>query len=102
MKDGFTLNDYKRFIESEGLCCPVCGGPFQLNPRNYRRGQWAHLISRRKAHYRRYGKEVIDSQYNVVLVCGLDCNNSIEINVGSQPVLCDQVRDLIMEMEENE
>ena len=103
MRDGFDVSDYRRFMESrEHVLCPVCGGPLPLNPRNYRNGQFAHFLSRRKAHYRRYGKEIIDSIYNGVIVCSLRCNNAVELNYGSQPVLSNQVRDLIMEMEENE
>jgi ferredoxin len=42
--------------------------------------QLAHLIPQRKHLIRRYGKEIIYHKKNLVTVCGLRCNNAVQVN----------------------
>ena len=58
--------------------CPVCGVSLQFNPNRRKDGQWAHFLCRTRTHYIIYGKEVVDSWYNGVVVCSLKCNNAVQ------------------------
>lgn len=75
--------------------CPVCGGPLFWNLNQQVYGQWAHLLCNTKPHRRRYGAAVIDSEYNGFVVCSLRCNNAVQLNRKSQPILCDRLADEI-------
>ena len=80
--------------------CPVCGESLKFNPNRYKDGQWAHFLCRTKTHYQIYGKRVIDSFYNGVTACDLKCNNAVQLNIKSQPILCDELAEWIEEMED--
>jgi len=78
--------------------CPVCGGPLEYNPRTGRPGQWAHFIPNTIPNRKRYGK-LIESQWNGIVVCGLRCNNAVQVSPKSRPLLADQVADMIRQKE---
>jgi hypothetical protein len=77
--------------------CPICGSKLPWNPRTRGKGQWAHFLCDTKPHLKRYGKEIIGSNYNGLKVCSLKCNNSVQLNYKSQPVLCDELAEEIRE-----
>jgi hypothetical protein len=84
-------NERKEYeIATQGIC-PVCG-------RSLRAGipQYAHKIAKTKANITRYGKEVINHRYNMVLVCSLECNSAC--NVGGKPKEAERLAAYIREM----
>lgn len=97
MKKGLlTLDIIGNLRKVQGMC-PVCGKPFEYNPRTGRVGQWAHFLCNTKPHLQRYGKDIIESKYNGIRVCALGCNNAVQLNYKSQPVFCDHLADEIKE-----
>lgn len=82
-------------LDDSGLC-PVCGGPLEYNLRTGRPGQWAHLLSASKLNYKKYGAPIIDSPHNGKLVCSLACNNAIQVNPKTQPVLAEKIVTMIL------
>lgn len=91
MRKGFLTMGVIRNLRGVKGLCPVCGGPLRYNPRTGMPGQWAHFLCNTKPHIRRYGKEIIDSRHNGIRVCGLKCNNAVQLNYKSQPILCDEL-----------
>lgn len=62
--------------------------------------QIAHRIARLKTNYKIYGKEIIDSNLNIVSVCSLSCNDKFSITY--KPMKCKKLIDLIKERGDEE
>lgn len=89
----------EKSLENPSLC-PVCDNPLKYNVRTGRNGQWAHFICDTKTHRKVYGKKIVESNYNGVVVCDLECNNSVQLNRKSRPVLCDELAEDITHRQE--
>ena len=59
--------------------CFVCGSFLSVG-----QPQLAHKLAKTKANIAKYGLVIIDSEYNVELVCSLKCNASVLIGAGRQ------------------
>jgi hypothetical protein len=70
---------YERKIRARGHKCPVCGEPM-VYP------QLAHLVGQGKGNTKKYGKAFIHSEMNTMMVCSLECNNSVQLNPATHPV----------------
>jgi hypothetical protein len=67
----------ERIFRERPYVCEICGRPlwgWGVIP------QLAHRIPQRKWCLKRWGKEVIHHPRNLVLVCGLECNQKAQIN----------------------
>lgn len=103
MRRDLDTADLQRYAE-EGIpgYCPVCGSPLEWNPFSGRYGQWAHYICNTKTHRKMFGAQIIDSRWNGVMVCGLRCNNAVQLKYGNQPKRCHEMAAWIMEKEEED
>ena len=95
MRKDLTGEDLKRLQAKQGARCPLCGGELEYNPRKQGFGQWAHFLCATIPHRKRYGNKVIDSKFNGVMVCGLQCNNAVQLKYGPRPAECDDMAEWI-------
>jgi hypothetical protein len=71
-RESFAAADKKRKLIAAFPVCPVCG----KNPSS----QLAHRIGQTKANIAKHGKVVVHHRYNLVPVCGLECNGKVAID----------------------
>ena len=67
-----------KLFEKQNGKCFYCGQPAN---------QFAHILGQTKLNYKLYGEFVIDSEYNGVLCCSLECNKKADIGKISLAVL---------------
>lgn len=72
----YSLDDY---------VCQSCGKPAS---------QISHRIAKTKVNYKKYGKDIIDHNINLVSACCLECNDSF--NIGNNPWKSNKLREFIM------
>lgn len=95
-----TIEDNHLIQESGGQTfCPVCGDnlehyicPINENVSWVYPTQKAHLLSNDKPNKKKFGKIVVEDNLNHTLVCGLKCNNIVQIRnnpVQEQKILLD-------------
>lgn len=70
MNSELRLSIFKR----DKFICKVCGKPLCFG-----QGQIAHRIKNSKMYLKLYGDEVINHPYNLVSVCSLKCNASVDV-----------------------
>ena len=61
-------------LSRSGGVCAVCGKPLK-----YGSPQYAHRIANKEMWRNKYGSFVIDHTKNGEMVCGLSCNQSIDV-----------------------
>lgn len=76
------------FDLADGLC-KVCGEPVN----RFGTAQLAHRIAKTKPNIKKYGNEIINHKNNLVPVCSLKCNASV--NIGFNPVCVSKLVDNI-------
>jgi len=83
-------------FKRDKFICRVCGKHlgFSNHP------QIAHRIKNSKMYLKLYGDEVINHQYNLVSVCGLGCNASVDIGYKSELVK-ELVEKIVKDIEKN-
>jgi hypothetical protein len=64
----------KRYI-IDSYTCQQCGKPAC---------HIAHRLSKSKENYKKFGKDIIDSNINLVSVCSLTCNDSCNIGCSTE------------------
>ena len=69
----------KKWNDNRGRC-EVCGVPL-----SGKQPQLAHRIAKKKMWIAKYGAEVIDHEMNLALVCGLQCNSAVLIDMKDLP-----------------
>lgn len=79
--------------------CPVCGNNLvTFFDRDKERISWknptqkAHRLSNDKPNMKKFGKIIIEDKSNHMLVCGLNCNNDIQVRnnpVEAQKIIID-------------
>ena len=81
----------ERAFSRDNYRCVVCG----RHAPSYHI-QLAHRISNTKLNRKLYGNDIIDSVHNVMTVCSLQCNKSVDI--GRIPSVMDAVADEIIKL----
>lgn len=74
---------------SNGFCC-VCGKPILAG-----HPQYAHKIANTTTNRKKYGSFIIDHPLNGVMVCSLECNQSMNIGFNRGAVL-GLIADIVM------
>ena len=87
------IKDYERifseyFLEQSGQCY-VCGQFLSTKS-----PQLAHIVEKSKHNVRKYGLSIIDSKYNLRLVCSLKCNSSVLIGKGRQAKIDEHIENI--------
>ena len=80
----------ERVFERDNWTCQVCGRP--VTPEN---GQLAHIIPQTKTMVRKYGREIVHDDLNLMTTCSLACND--RVSAGNQPRLIEQLAEAIRE-----
>ena len=70
----YKIDQYKIRYEIDQYVCQKCGRPAT---------QIAHRIAQTKASIKKYTEKIINHNYNLVPVCGLECNS--HFNIGNNP-----------------
>jgi hypothetical protein len=86
------LNDKKIIDIAIQRLCAVCKKPLTLD-----NAQYAHRIPKHKKYIKKYGKEVINSRFNLALVCSLKCNCAVLLDPATHPV---EAAELIKQIKE--
>ena len=71
----YSLDDY--------MCQRCCNPASQIS----------HRIAKTKVNYKKYGKDIIDHNINLVSACCLECNDSF--NIGNNPGKCNLLIEFI-------
>ena len=66
----------RRVFARDGWRCAVCGRRLSHEKAA---PQLAHKIPNRKMYLKKYGKEIIHHDLNLVAVCNLKCNAAVDI-----------------------
>jgi 5-methylcytosine-specific restriction endonuclease McrA len=82
-----------KIFRRDSYTCQRCGkSVYEDSP------QLAHRVSRNKMNLKKYGSCVINHELNMVSVCSLRCNDSM--NIGFNPVktneLVEKIRDALL------
>jgi hypothetical protein len=73
-----------------GWRCCVCGLPLAIQGT----AQLAHRVAKTKSRLEKYGPSVINHALNLVPVCGLRCND--RVNIGNQTLVAHALLDRII------
>ena len=85
----FEANEKKiQIYNSRAGICEVCKLNIPFN-----QAQLAHRIPKSKMYLKKYGAKVIHHKKNLALVCGLECNSTV--NIGGNP---EKVKQLVNEI----
>lgn len=89
-RTAFEIEELKmqKNVEQNGKC-PVCGRYL-----TYGRPQLAHRIPQTKEMIAKYGDSVIHHHRNMVYVCSLKCNSSVNLGNGHQAERDELVREI--------
>ncbi len=85
----FAEAKIKRYNLVAGYC-ENCGCAMTLS-----QSQAGHLIPQTKHNLKKYGKEIIHNKLNWKLVCGLECNSSV--NISNRP---EEIKELVAKIKE--
>jgi hypothetical protein len=80
------IEQYKIRYNLDFYMCQRCGN---------KATQIAHLICKSKVNYKKYGKDIIDHNFNLASVCDLSCNSSF--NIANRPIKVERLVNLIKE-----
>ena len=69
-------------FERDNFTCQVCNKSLHDNCRP----QLAHIIPQRKWIIKKYGDDIIHSEYNLLSVCSLKCNSKCDIGCNEMAI----------------
>ena len=81
-----VLDAKERICEKQGYRCSVCGRPVTLF-----NCQLAHRIPATKSYLKKYGKDIIHADKNLVGVCSLRCNDAVLLDPKTNPIKAEKL-----------
>lgn len=94
-REKFSIGEAKeRNFKRDGYTCGYCG----LSIHRKNTPQLAHIISQTKSNLKKYGTEIIHSDYNMKACCQLDpCNSGIACGKSREQAEAERIRKIIEE-----
>jgi hypothetical protein len=90
-KEKFEANEFRDSLFTiAGWRCCVCDIPLATHGT----AQLAHRVAKTKSRLEKYGPSVINHGLNLVPVCGLKCND--RVNIGNQTLVAHALLDRII------
>lgn len=87
LKERLEMLELKlRLLTKNNYRCEVCRQPISLD-----NSQLAHRIPMTKYNLKTYGKAVIHHEKNFAIVCGLQCNSAVLLNIATHPVEAEEL-----------
>ena len=91
-REKFDIAETKeRIFARDNYTCRACLGSI------FRHGspQLAHGISKTKANIKKWGAEVIHSDYNLYSACVLGCNAMLSVGKSNEPAEAERIKKLL-------
>lgn len=95
-RQALKISEMKLYIfERDNYTCRACWE----NINKYNFPHLAHGISKSKTNLKKYGPEIIHSEFNLYAVCSLKCNAKMAVGKASEAQEAERIRKLIYDKE---